>query len=167
MVEKLTRLGMIQSELDPCLFIGNTVIVVMYVDGILMWSTPEDHIYQLCEILCAHGIKLKEEDYSVGFLAVKLTKKYDSGHMILTQEVLIDCIIKALGLDVDQSTPRGALCLNRIQGKSMLKNKSPQIARDYMSSYIGYLRYEHIIAHVLVERVSSLKNKQQKQLTTM
>ena len=58
------------------------------------------------------------------------------------------------------------LPLNRIQGKSMLKNKSPQIARECMSSYIGYLRDERIIAHVIVERVSNMKRKQRKQLTT-
>ena len=52
--------------------------------------------------------------------------------------------------------------LNRIQGKSMLKNKSPQIAREYMSSYIGYIHDERIVAHVIVERVSNLKSKQQK-----
>ena len=57
--------------------------------------------------------------------------------------------------------------INRIQGKSMLENKSSQIARDYMSSYVGYLCDERTIAHVIVERISSLKSKQQKQLTTM
>ena len=55
---------------------------------------------------------------------------------------------------------------NRISGKSMLKNKSPRIARMSMGSYIGHLRDERIIAHVIVDRVSSLKSKQRKQLTT-
>ena len=57
-------------------------------------------------------------------------------------------------------------CTNQCQGKSMLKNKSPQIARDYMSSYVGYIRDERTIAHVIVERVSNMKCKQWKQLTT-
>ena len=38
------------------------------------------------------------------------------------------------------------LCFNIIQGKSMLENKSSQIARDYMGSYVGYLHDERIIA---------------------
>jgi len=53
--------------------------------------------------------------------------------------------------------------LNRISGKSMLKNKSSQIARMSMSSYVGYLHDERIIAHVIVERISNMKYKQQKQ----
>jgi len=60
----------------------------------------------------------------------------------------------------------GSANVNMIQGKSMLKNKSPQIARDYMCSYLGYLHDERKIAHVIVERVSSLKSKQRKQLAT-
>ena len=56
--------------------------------------------------------------------------------------------------------------VNRIQGKSMLKNKSPQIAIYYMSSYVGYLHDGRITAQVIVERISSLKSKQRKQLTT-
>ena len=51
--------------------------------------------------------------------------------------------------------------VTRIQGKSMLKNKNPQIARDYMSSYIGYLRDKRIIAHGIVKRVSSLKGRKE------
>jgi len=48
----------------------------------------------------------------------------------------------------------------------MLKNKRPQIAKDYMIPYVGYLHKERTIAHVIVERVSSLKREQQKLLTT-
>jgi len=43
----------------------------------------------------------------------------------------------------------------------MLENKSSQIARDYMGSYAGYLRDELIIAHVIVEHVSSLKSRRE------
>ena len=39
MVEKLQHCGMAQSKLDLCLFIEDTVIAVIYVDTILMWST--------------------------------------------------------------------------------------------------------------------------------
>ena len=46
------------------------------------------------------------------------------------------------------------LGVNRMSGKSMLKNKSPQIARMSMSSYVGYLRDERIIANEILERNS-------------
>ena len=64
------------------------------------------------------------------------------------------------------SNPFCVLTLNRIDVKSMLKNKSPQITRGSVSSYVGYLRDERIIAHVIVERVPNMKCKHQKQLTT-
>ena len=51
------------------------------------------------------------------------------------------------------------LGVNRMSGKSMLKNKSPQIARMSMSSYVGYLRDERIISSVIVERDSKQNQK--------
>ena len=49
------------------------------------------------------------------------------------------------------------MVFNRIVGKSMLKNKSPQIAREYMSSYVEYLCNERIISYVIVECDSNEK----------
>jgi len=40
---------------------------------------------------------------------------------------------------------------NRIVGKSMLENKSPQIVRKCMSSYGGYQRDKRFISCVIVE----------------
>ena len=46
MLEKLVKCVVRQIELDPCLFVGDTVIAeVMHVDIMLMLSTSEDHIY--------------------------------------------------------------------------------------------------------------------------
>ena len=41
MTEKLEDCGLRQNEFDPCLFVGDTVILVIYVDDILMWSTQK------------------------------------------------------------------------------------------------------------------------------
>ena len=105
MVKKMANCDMVQSELDPCLFISDTVIAVMYVDDILMWSTHEDHIYALGDLLRAEGVDLEEEDDAAGFLGVNLVKDPVTGQMIMTQKGLIDRVIEALGLDVDMSTP--------------------------------------------------------------
>ena len=51
MVAKLATCKMKQSDLDPCLFIGENVIAVMYVDDCLMWSTDEAYIYHLGGLL--------------------------------------------------------------------------------------------------------------------
>ena len=88
MVTKLVTCGLKQSELDPCLFIDDTVIAAMHVDDILMWSTDEDYIYHLSSLLCAEGVELEDDDddaAAAGFLGVKLTK-CDSSQMSMTQE---------------------------------------------------------------------------------
>jgi len=46
-------------------------------------------------------------------------------------------------------------CNNRISGKSMLKIKSTQIARECTSSYVEHLHSERIIAYDIVERNSN------------
>ena len=61
-----------QSNLDPCLFIGDAVISVMYVDGILMWSTEESHMLELGTNLRRIRVDIEEENGCAGFLMVNL-----------------------------------------------------------------------------------------------
>ena len=37
LTQKLTASRMIQSNLDPCLFIGDKVICIVYIDGLIFW----------------------------------------------------------------------------------------------------------------------------------
>ena len=70
-----------QGNFDPFLFIGKTVILIMCVDGMLMGSTPEDHIYALESQLCRKSMELGEEDDASGFLGVKLQKIHSTGQI--------------------------------------------------------------------------------------
>ncbi len=99
MVQKLEACNLKQSDFEPCLFIVPKMVLVMYVDDILMWSSEEKHIYKLGTKLHKQGVDLEEDDDVTGFLGLKLTKIGNSGKMMLTQEGLTDRIIKALGLD--------------------------------------------------------------------
>jgi hypothetical protein len=139
MVQKMTTCGMVKSELDPYLFIGNIVNAVMYVDDILMWSTHEDHIYTLGDLLRAEGVDLEEEDDAAGFLGAKLVKDSKTGQMIMTQEGLINRVIEALSLDVDHSTQQKTPCLKTPLTKD-LDGDPPQEAFSY-ASVIGMLLY--------------------------
>ena len=38
MVEKMSKCGVPQSNLDPCLFVGKKVICICYVDNLLFWA---------------------------------------------------------------------------------------------------------------------------------
>ena len=106
MVKNLEACDTRQSDFDPCLFIGDKVILIMYVDDMLMWSTSEEHIYKLGAQLRNKGVELEEEDDAAGFLGVKLHKHPTTGQLVMTQQGLIDRIIEALGLHLDKSTPK-------------------------------------------------------------
>ena len=67
---KLEACGMTQSKLDPCLFIGKHVMLVIYVDGVLYWSSDEKYIYELGTKLCEEQVDLEEESDAAGFLGV-------------------------------------------------------------------------------------------------
>ena len=86
------------SKFDPCLFVGDKVMAVLYVDDLLLWSTSDQHIIDLGNELNEVGVDFEEEDDVAGFLGVKLTKT-PSGSMVMTQEGLTDRIIEAMGLD--------------------------------------------------------------------
>ncbi len=75
--EKLERCGLKQSDLDPCLFIGDKVICVVYVDDLLFWSTTDQNIIDLANLLCEEGVELEEEGDAAGFLGVKLERDAD------------------------------------------------------------------------------------------
>ena len=105
MFDKLEFCGLKQSKLDPCLFIGDTVIAVMYVECILMWSTEDQNMINLTNLLNTEGVDPEEENYATGFLGVELTK-ISGGSTMMTQEILIKLIIEVMGLDLDHITPK-------------------------------------------------------------
>ena len=104
LVETMGAVGMQQSEHDPCMFIGEKVIAVAYVDDILFFAKEESDMEDLMESLRAKGLMLEKESTAAGFLGIdlKVTKTDSQGRateMELTQTGLIDRIITNLGLD--------------------------------------------------------------------
>ena len=97
LVKKMESVGLHQSEFDPCLFIGETVIAVAFVDDILFWSVDEKDIHEKALALRNQGVLLEEEEDAAGFLGVDIQKNED-GLTELKQEGLINRIVEALGL---------------------------------------------------------------------
>ena len=91
------------SGFDPCMFIGERVVAVAFVDDILFWATDEKYINDLGAQLRDQGLLLEEEGDAAGFLGVTMTRD-DSGAMELKQTGLIDRILEALGLDTKHAT---------------------------------------------------------------
>ena len=72
MVQKMEACGMSQSKLDPCLFVGDKVICVCFVDDLLFWAKDIGDIHKLAVKLRDQGVDLEQEDNAAGFLGVRL-----------------------------------------------------------------------------------------------
>ena len=88
-----------QSKFDPCLFVGEKVMCIVYVDDLIFWARDEDDIHDLAMQLRDLGVDLEQEDDAAGFLGVTLERDESTGLMQMKQTGLTDRIIEALGLD--------------------------------------------------------------------
>jgi hypothetical protein len=94
---KLEKVGFTQSENDPCLFMNDKVICIVYVDDTLFYSPKESYIQEAIEVLRKEDMDLEVESDVAGFLGVQITKKPD-GTIHLTQTGLIQRILAALNM---------------------------------------------------------------------
>ena len=126
------------SKMDPCLFIGERVVAVAFVDDILFWSTDEEYINQLGERLRKQGLLLEQEDDAAGFLGVQMHKLED-GSMELKQTGLIDRVLEALGLDSKLSTGK----FTPAEAKPLVRDEDgePPSGTFSYSSVVGMLLY--------------------------
>ena len=98
LVLKMEEVGMKQSDLDPCLFIGERCIAISYVDDILFWATSDQDINNVATALRGVGVDLEQEEDAAGFLGVRIERN-EQNLIELKQEGLIDRVCEALGLD--------------------------------------------------------------------
>jgi len=98
---KLENVGFEQtSEIDPCLFISDKVICLVYVDDTLLYARNEKDIEEVLDKLVnEQGMALEVEDDVAGFLGVHIGRDNETGYIKLTQQGLIEKIVKTLGAD--------------------------------------------------------------------
>ena len=140
LVKALEKQGLRQSHLDPCLFIGDKVVAVTFVDDCLFWAKDEKDINALLVRLRSdeeHGLLLEKEGDAAGFLGVDLKKK--NGQVEMTQTGLIDRIITALGLEGGQHHPK----LTPASSKPLVRDTDGAAAEGAFSysSVVGMLLY--------------------------
>jgi Reverse transcriptase (RNA-dependent DNA polymerase) len=110
---KLESIGFKSLEdVDPCLFVSDKVICLVYVDDTLFYSPKAEYINEVIEHLKNIDIDLEVEGEVAGFLGVHIVRDRQAGTITLTQTGLIKRIIEAvdaLHLPVkhtpDSSTP--------------------------------------------------------------
>ena len=99
MTSKTEICDMVNSKMDPCLFIGKKVMTIIYVDDILFWSVDVNDIHEKEMKLREQGVDLEQEDDAAGFLGVTLGRDETTGIMETKQFGLIYCVIETLGLE--------------------------------------------------------------------
>ncbi len=89
-----------EIDIDPCLFISEKVICLVYVDDTLLYARKESDIDEvLRKLRDDEKMQLEVEDDVAGFLGVKITTDTKTGIVTLKQQGLIDRIIEALHID--------------------------------------------------------------------
>ncbi len=90
-------------QFHPCLFISNSLIIIIYVDDILIYGRSDAEINDLIEGLKRDKIALHRKGTAEGYLGVDIQR--DGNQITLLQVGLIKQIIAALGLDSKYTTP--------------------------------------------------------------
>ena len=97
--EKLQKVGLEPQEVDPCLFMSDKVILLVYVDDTLLFSPKKEWIDEVINKLRAEDVDLEEEDDVAGFLGVHIERNARDQTIKLTQKGLTQRIIDALGVE--------------------------------------------------------------------
>ncbi len=133
----LEQAGFVSTEIDPCLFVSDRVICLVYVDDTLLYSPKPEYIEEALAKLRNQGMDLEVEDSVAGFLGVHIDHTKTTATIKLTQKGLTQRIIKALNVGSLESkeTPAefGALPAD-------LDGDPPQGRYSY-ASVIGMLQY--------------------------
>ena len=92
--------GFYQSKIDPCLFLRNNCMVVVYTDDCIVFSEKESTATELMADLKSDGFLLKDEGDAKDFLGVQIEKKTVNGKttITMTQPAIIESILEDLGL---------------------------------------------------------------------
>ena len=126
---------------DPCLFVSNNVICLVYVGDTLFFARDDKHIDAIIDALRGPGIEmeLEEEDNVSGFLGVLMDPDTEKGTITLTQKGLTERIIKFLNVGslptaTTPAIPNTTLPMHENDGDP------PEAIWNYASA-IGQLQY--------------------------
>jgi hypothetical protein len=78
-----------QVDVDPCLFISDKCICLVYVDDTLFYSPKQEYIDEAIQKLWDSGMELEVEDSVAGFLGVHIDRDESNQTIKLTQTFLL------------------------------------------------------------------------------
>jgi Reverse transcriptase (RNA-dependent DNA polymerase). len=94
----LLKLGFKQSQVEPCLFMKQDIVCLLYVDDTLFFSTDDKLIDKHISALQSLQFELTDEGDVDTFLGVKLTNNPD-GSITMTQPAMTDQVPQSFRLD--------------------------------------------------------------------
>jgi hypothetical protein len=135
--DKLIKMGFVQSEADPCLFISSDIICLIYVDDALLFYKNKTSIDILTNKMKQEGMLFREEESVAGYLGVHIDRRND-GTIHLTQKGLADKIIDSLHLSGEDISPVDTPCT-----KYVPIDEDGELAHGEFSypSVVGQLNY--------------------------
>ncbi len=135
----LTQLGFKQSATEPCLYLKEDIICLVYVDDTLFFSKDDsiinEHISRLQDLKFALTVEGDVES----FLGVKVEKLND-GSIKMSQPSLTNMIVKALGLDDSSKTHDTPAVSPPLHSYKNVENTEREEKWNYRS-LIGMLTY--------------------------
>ena len=138
--QKLESIGFkTNEEVDPCLFVSDKVVCLVYVDDTLFYASKQEYIDEVIQRLRDAKMDLEVEGTVAGFLGVHIDRNTTDGTVTLSQVGLIKRIVEALevGQLPIKYTPATA--------EPLVKDtdgESPNGTYSY-ASVIGMLQYLH------------------------
>jgi hypothetical protein len=97
---KLEKVGFKScTDIDPCLFVSDKVIALVYVGDTLFFSPRKEYIDDVLKSLEREEVKIEVEDSVAGFLGVHIERGEQEGTITLTQKGLIRRILDALNIN--------------------------------------------------------------------
>ena len=96
----LLKQGFKQSQIDPCLFLKNNIVCVVYVDDTIFFAPDDSIIDKEISSLKSNGFDLTDKREVNSFLGIKFTHSENSD-INMSQPALADSIINLLGLKDD------------------------------------------------------------------
>jgi Reverse transcriptase (RNA-dependent DNA polymerase) len=134
--DALEKEGLKQSVSDQCMFIGDDMVVLTYVDDVLFFGKSTKKIEAKIKALEMRGFKLTVEEDVYAFLGVEVTR-LPSGEIELKQSGLIAKVLLTCGM-TDCNT-KATPCNQEPLGTNL--NGEPVSGRFDYASAVGMLMY--------------------------
>jgi hypothetical protein len=87
------------TDIDPCLFISDKVICLVYVDDTLFYSPKSEYIDEVIANLRKNEMELEVENSVAGFLGVHIERNEMDGSIKLTQKGLAARVVETLQIE--------------------------------------------------------------------